>query len=221
MIKYIRNDNGFIFFKNNQQLFTENQKEIIVKNETLANYFVNEFGDKKKINDQYSNLNLTLFSCNLNKKDREIIISELLHNIDFDIVFYRGFKDSELIQLLNKKLNPYLNSFSKKYDMKIKKMTSIIYKNDNFNKENFWCFLNSIDNFKLTTIYKLSGITKSVILSYFFLKQKISYVELFKLTNIENFFQQKKWGYVLEQKEKDKEILKILKNISIFFKNVI
>ena len=182
-----------------------------------AKQFVREFGDKNKVKDQYSNFNLTLFSCDLDYDDKRLIISKLLNNIENDIILYRGFDDLELTNLLNKKLNPYLDNFNKKFNARIRKICSIFDENKDLNKEKFEFYLEELCNFKLTTIYKLSGISKSVVLSYFFLEQKITIFDLFELTNIENFVQQKKWGYVPEQKDKDKEILKILKNISIFF----
>ena len=81
-------------------------------------------------------------------------------------------------------------------------------------------FLINLDNFELSCIYKLSSFTKSAILSYFFIKKEINHRELFDLTNLENNFQQKLWGYVDEQKKLDIYSLEILKNISIFFKNI-
>ncbi len=221
MIEYKKNDRGFIFLKDKIELSTKNEKEVLVKNVSHAKQFVREFGDKNKVKDQYSNFNLTLFSCDLDYDDKRLIISKLLNNIENDIILYRGFDDLELTNLLNKKLNPYLDNFNKKFNARIRKNSSIFDKNKDLNKEKFKFYLEELCNFKLTTIYKLSGISKSVVLSYFFLEQKITIFDLFELTNIENFVQQKKWGYVPEQKDKDKEILKILKNISIFFKNVI
>ena len=54
--------------------------------------------------------------------------------------------------------------------------------------------------FLLSCIYKLTRLTKSVILSYFFTVGRFNYNKLFELTNIENNFQQEIWGYVDEQK---------------------
>ena len=71
--------------------------------------------------------------------------------------------------------------------------------------------------FFLSCIYKLTCLTKSVILSYFFIFKKITYKKLFELTNIENNFQQKKWGYVDEQKRIDVESINILKKYFNFF----
>ena len=58
-----------------------------------------------------------------------------------------------------------------------------------------------MNNFYLTALFKLSGISKSVILSYFFLENKVDISEFFKLINLENKFQQNQWGYVDEQKK--------------------
>ena len=53
-----------------------------------------------------------------------------------------------------------------------------------------------------------------------FIIRRITYKNLFELTNIEHNFQQKNWGYVDEQKRIDTHTVNILKNISIFFKNI-
>ena len=47
----------------------------------------------------------------------------------------------------------------------------------------------------------------------------INYNTLFKLTNMEYNYQQKRWGVVPEQENIDKNFYNTLKKISIFFKN--
>ena len=84
----------------------------------------------------------------------------------------------------------------------------------------FKSYLDKLDVFKLTTLYKLSSLTKSVILSYFFVNKKINYKTLYKLTNIEYNYQQKRWGTVEEQLLMNKDFIERIKNISFFFKNI-
>ena len=74
MIEYKKNDRGFIFLKDKIELSTKNEKEVLVKNVSHAKQFVREFGDKNKVKDQYSNFNLTLFSCDLDYDDKRLII---------------------------------------------------------------------------------------------------------------------------------------------------
>jgi chaperone required for assembly of F1-ATPase len=122
--------------------------------------------------------------------------------------------------LLSKKLDKYIKLFSKEFKLRLSLINSLSIKRKQLNYEKFNDFLTNLDNFELSSIYKLSSFTKSVILSYFFIEKKISYKKLFDLTNLENKFQQKLWGYVDEQKKLDSHSLEILKNISIFFKNI-
>ena len=77
-------------------------------------------------------------------------------------------------------------------------------------------YLLNLNVFLLSCIYKLTCLTKSVILSYFFITRRFNYNKLFELTNIENNFQQKIWGYVDEQKKIDLQSIKILKIFQFF-----
>jgi chaperone required for assembly of F1-ATPase len=105
--------------------------------------------------------------------------------------------------------------------MKLKVIEGFIENaNYSLNKKLFKKFIQKLNNFFLTALFKLSGISKSVILSYFFLKNKIDIPEFFKLINLENKFQQNHWGYVDEQKKNDQYYLSSLKKISFFLKNV-
>ena len=123
---------------------------------------------------------------------------------------------------MNQKYDPFIKNFNKKFNMKLtliedfKKMqTVLLIKNLLFKK-----FILKLNNFNLTIFFKLSSISKSVILSYFFLMKKIDIPEFFKLINLENKYQQNLWGYVDEQKKIDEHSLTTLKKISFFFKNV-
>ena len=77
-----------------------------------------------------------------------------------------------------------------------------------------------MDVFQLTIFYKLSCLTKSVILSYFYINKKINNNTLYKLSNLEYTYQQKRWGVVKEQKEVDKNHFETIKKISFFLKNI-
>ena len=152
--------------------------------------------------------------------DKNKIINLLLDNLKNDLILFRFFEDKNLQTLICKKLDVYVDEFSKIFKTNLKFIYSFKIDSKKLNYQIFKKFLMDLNVFLLSCIYKLTCLTKSVILSYFFIIKKINYKQLFELTNIENQFQQKKWGYVNEQKKIDIYSIEVLKNISIFFKNI-
>ena len=78
--------------------------------------------------------------------------------------------------------------------------------------------MDKLDNYNLTVLFKLATLTKSVILSYFFVMKDINYNTLFKLTNMEYNYQQKRWGVVPEQENIDKNHYNTLKKFQFSLK---
>ncbi len=218
MIKLIKAKDKYRFSRNDIYLKTLSGRFLEVKKRKHAETFIEELLVEGKLIDPYSLVNLTFFSCNLEKKDVVEIKKKILELINFDFILYRSFDDRALKSLMEKKFSRFINDFEDKFHLKLTISNSI----SEYNKVDslsFQNFLNKLDDFQLTTLYKLSSLTKSVILSYFFINQKINYNTLYKLSNLEYTYQQKQWGVVNEQKEIDKNFLKIIKNISFFFKN--
>ena len=169
---------------------------------------------------EYSLVNLTFFSCALDENDKKQMVNILLDYLKNDLILYRYFEDEKLRILINNKLNIYVEEFSKKFRIKLYLVNNLSLNTKKLNDVCFKEYLLNLNVFLLSCIYKLTCLTKSVILSYFFIVRRFNYNKLFELTNIENNFQQKIWGYVDEQKKIDVQSVKILKNISIFFKNI-
>ena len=209
----------FFFYKGNDQVFLNASKPLYVFKKKHANLVLKEMIQKPD-NNQFSVLNLTRFSVALSFEDRKKIKELIIDLLRNDLVLFRCFDDNDLLKLLTKKLDEYIRLFSKEFNLKLSLTSSISKRDKEYDYKKFNDFLINLDNFELSCIYKLSSLTKSVILSYFFFEKKISYKKLFDLTNLENNFQQKFWGYVDEQKKLDGDFLEILKNISIFFKNI-
>ena len=136
-------------------------------------------------------LNLTFFSCALDIDDKNKIINLLLDNLKNDLILFRFFEDKNLQTLICKKLDVYVDEFSKIFKTNLKFIYSFKIDSNKLNYEIFKKFLIDLNVFLLSCIYKLTCLTKSVILSYFFIIKKINYKQLFELTNIENQFQQK------------------------------
>ena len=126
--------------------------------------------------------------------DKNKIINLLLDNLKNDLILFRFFEDKNLQTLICKKLDVYVDEFSKIFKTNLKFIYSFKIDSNKLNYEIFEKFLIDLNVFLLSCIYKLTCLTKSVILSYFFIIKKINYKQLFELTNIENQFQQKKMG---------------------------
>jgi chaperone required for assembly of F1-ATPase len=120
---------------------------------------------------------------------------------------------------MEKQFDPFIFEFEGLFDCNFEKIFSIV-KSSNLKHASFNLYLNELDIFKLTTLFKLSSLTKSVILSYFFINKKINYKTLYKLSNLEYNYQQKRWGIVEEHLLMNKDFIESIKNISFFFKNI-
>ena len=219
MIKIIKINNNYRFLKNNENLKTEKGNVLFVKRKKHAELIIKEFLNTVKSKDPNSILNLTLFSCNLSKGEVEQIKKKIIEFLNFDLLFFRSFNENELLKTMEKEFDPFIAEFEDLFNCNSKKVFSIVHSNK-LNHLSFKSYLDTLDIFKLTTLFKLSSLTKSVILSYFFINKKINYKILYKLTNLEYNYQQKRWGVVEEHLLIKEDFIKIIKNISLFFKNI-
>ncbi len=218
---YKSNDDFFIFYKNESLIKVSDNNPLIAINLKHAELILKDLRKKEVKPDQFSILGLTMFASSLDKKLINEIVLKLLKNLDFDLLLYRYFDDQTLLKLMNKKYDPFINKFNESFNMKLKVTEGFIENaNHHLDKKFFKKFIQKLNNFYLTALFKLSGISKSVILSYFFLENKVNIPEFFRLINLENKFQQNHWGYVDEQKKNDQYYLSSLKKISFFLKNV-
>ena len=218
---YKSGDDFFTFFKNNSLIKVSENHPLLALNKKHAELILKDLGKKEIKPDQYSVLGLSMFASSLDKKQINEIILKLLKNLDFDLLLYRYFDDEKLIKLMNQEYDPFINKFNELFKIKLKKIKGLIKNsNSSLDKQLFKKSILKFNNFYLTALFKLSGISKSVILSYFFLNNKINISEFFKLINLENRFQQNLWGYVDEQKKNDQYYLSTIRKISFFLKNV-
>ena len=73
MIKIVKVNKNYRFIKNNQNLKTESGNILFVKRKKHAELIIEEFLQQTKSKNPNTLLNLTLFSCNLNKDEIEQI----------------------------------------------------------------------------------------------------------------------------------------------------
>ena len=221
MFDFKKEDNKYLILKNQKNLFIENRCHLYAKSENMARKIVDEikalgYLDLRKL----PLTSLAFFAVSLNSKDRNDIINYLIESINFDNILYRPLNDNFLKILMDKKYNYYIISFSRKFSIQLE----IIYGTlgsqkklyNNILKKNF----SSFDCFSLSLLYKITKMTNSIILSYYFMLKKYGIKKLENLTNLESHYQNSKWGLTKEQELNNKNFLLTLKNFSIFLKTL-
>ena len=200
---YKSSNEFFTFYKNNSLIKVSENNPLLALSSKHAELIIKDLRKKEIKPDQFSVLGLSMFASSIDKKQISEIIFKLLKNLDFDLLLYRYFEDEKLVKLMNQKYDPFINKFNELFNIKLKIIKDLIKNTNSFlDKQLFERYILKLNNFYLTALLKLSGISKSVILSYFFLNKKINISEFVELTNLENRFQQNLWGYVNEQKKK-------------------
>ena len=219
MIEIVEYNKKYIFKKKQSKIRTQKGYLLEVNNKTHANLIISEILNKKKLKDPYSIINLTFFSCDLNDGDKEEIKLKIIEILNFDLTLYRFYEEEEFKVILEKNFKPYVTNFQEIFKTKLTLINSMLEYND-VKSVDFKIFLDNLHNFELTILFKLATLTRSVILSFNFLKKKIDYNSLYKLSNLEYTYQQKRWGLVDEQKLINRNNFLVMKNISFFLKNI-
>ena len=219
MIKVKERSGNFYFYKNDKIITTPNGSKLKVKNKNQVERILDDFKKQKYSSNPNSILNLTLFSCNLDDTEKGMIVTKVIEILKCDSAIYRCFDDRNLVDFMNKNLNFYVNKFKRKFNVRIELLHSILSTLD-YDSDDFTKFLKKIDKFRLTVLYKSGILTKSTILSYFFMNRDIDYKILYKLSNLEYIYQQKMWGKLDEHKIIEKNSKNALKNLSFFLNNL-
>ena len=210
----------YYIFKNSKKLKTlNNQNYIFLPSKKLAQMFINEL---KNLNSKknFSIMSLVFYSCDLKSLNRKKIIEILCENVKFDNILYRPENNEFLKKKMDSRYKKYIENFKIVFNFDLNVFSKITKHQTNLNFNDFKNFLFKIDNFKLTLLFKLVNISKSVILSYNFITNKFGIRKFMNLYNLEYIYQKEKWGQVDEQKPAENNINEELKNIEIFFKNL-
>lgn len=219
MFKFKKSGNKYVILNNQKKISMKNNLNFYVKSKQMALKIVDEINnvgyfDLKKL----PITSLAFFSVNLDSKDKKDVISYLTNSITFDNTLYRPANDETLKNLMDKEYNHYISSFSRTFSMKLNiKCDALGYQKDLCN-DSFEEKISSYDCFSLALFYKLTKMTNSVILSYYFMLRKYGIKKLDNLTNLERHYQNINWGLTTEQEIENKNFLLILKNFSIFLK---
>ena len=148
------------------------------------------------------------------KANNIFYINEITDNLNNDMICYFANSPLELVDLQNKEWFPLINYMESSYNIELiytSKLFSINQKPDSLLK--LKNILNEINIFKLSAIYTLSQITKSIIISLALVNNKISAKKAFENSNLEELYQISKWG-------KDEEAFDRLNTIKVDIRNI-
>ena len=148
------------------------------------------------------------------KPNNIFYINEITDNLNNDMICYFANSPLELVDLQNKEWLPLINYMKSSYNIELiytSKLFSINQKPDSLLK--LKNILNEINIFKLSAIYTLSQITKSIIISLALVNNKISAKKAFENSNLEELYQISKWG-------KDEEAFDRLNTIKVDIRNI-
>jgi len=148
------------------------------------------------------------------KPNNVFYINEITDNLNNDMICYFANSPVELVDLQNKEWLPLINYMESSYNIELiytSKLFSINQKPDSLLK--LKNILNEINIFKLSAIYTLSQITKSIIISLALVNNKISAKKAFENSNLEELYQISKWG-------KDEEAFDRLNTIKVDIRNI-
>lgn len=148
------------------------------------------------------------------KPNNIFYINEITNNLNNDMICYFANSPIELVDLQNKEWLPLINYMESSYNIELiytSKLFSINQKPDSLLK--LKNILNEINIFKLSAVYTLSQITKSIIISLALVNNKISAKKAFENSNLEELYQISKWG-------KDEEAFDRLNTIKVDIRNI-
>jgi ATP synthase F1 complex assembly factor 2 len=190
-----------------RKLKTPTGKVFQVDNEILANMISQEWQSQTNVI-KLTTMHLTSLTntCldNPNKLTKQLISSSLNEYLKTDTILYFEDSNSNLLKLQQEKWKPVVDWFNTKFtdlNLSIKQNENLFQINDGMSNNTNNSFLKYLDqNFDLNTLIALNYMCeclKSVILSVALLERAIDNVdETCKLANLEQLFQNEKWGKV-------------------------
>ena len=201
---------------NNKSLKTPDGNIIELPSIKLAKILLKDYESsfKSKSLNIVSPIKITNTAIDKIKPNNIFYINEITDNLNNDMICYFANSPVELVDLQNKDWIPLINYMKSSYNIELiytSKLFSINQKPDSLLK--LKNILNEINIFKLSAIYTLSQITKSIIISLSLVNNKISAKKAFENSNLEELYQISKWG-------KDEEAFDRLNTIKVDIRNI-
>ena len=201
---------------NNKSLKTPDGNTIELPSMKLAKILLKDYESsfKSKPLNIVRPIKITNTAIDKIKPNNIFYINEITDNLNNDMICYFANSPVELVDLQNKDWLPLINYMKSSYNIELiytSKLFSINQKPDSLLK--LKNILNEINIFKLSAIYTLSQITKSIIISLALVNNKISAKKAFENSNLEELYQISKWG-------KDEEAFDRLNTIKVDIRNI-
>lgn len=221
MFDFKKQEDGFLIIEDGRPYTLQKGKRIIFSSLNKTKYLIKDLNYLKKksfLNPEL--VRLCVFASNLNSKDFEAIIDQIINQLNFDNILYRPTNDNKLSELMNKKYSYIIEKFSKEFKINFKIIKGTIGHQDRFNSRFLKVFLKKLNKYQITVILNLVQISKSVILSYNFVNLNLNQYDFLDLSNFENDYNVNRWGQTDENISSENEIKKKMKNITIFLKEL-
>ena len=201
---------------NNRSLKTPDGNIIELPSMKLAKILLKDYESsfKSKPLDIVTPIKITNTAIDKIKPNNIFYINEITNNLNNDMICYFANSPVELVDLQNKEWLPLINYMRSSYNIELihtSKLFSINQKPDSLLK--LKNILDEINTFKLSAIYTLSQITKSIVISLALVNNKISAKKAFENSNLEELYQISKWG-------KDEEAFDRLNTIKVDIRNI-
>ena len=201
---------------NNKSLKTPDGNTIELPSMKLAKILLKDYESsfKSKPLNIVRPIKITNTAIDKIKPNNIFYINEITNKLNNDMICYFANSPIELVDLQNKEWLPLINYMESSYNIELiytSKLFSINQKPDSLLK--LKNILNEINIFKLSAIYTLSQITKSIIISLALVNNKISAKKAFENSNLEELYQISKWG-------KDEEAFDRLNAIKVDIRNI-
>ena len=216
-IDIVQNKKGkYLLNINNKSLKTPDGNIIELPSIKLAKILLKDYESnfKSKPLNIVRPIKITNTAIDKIKPNNIFYINEITDNLNNDMICYFANSPLELVDLQNKEWLPLINYMESSYNIELiytSKLFSINQKPDSLLK--LKNILNEINIFKLSAIYTLSQITKSIIISLALVNNKISAKKAFENSNLEELYQISKWG-------KDEEAFDRLNTIKVDIRNI-
>lgn len=216
-IDIVQGKNGkYLLNINNKSLKTPDGNIIELPSIKLAKILLKDYESsfKSKPLNIVRPIKITNTAIDKIKPNNIFYINEITDNLNNDMICYFANSPVELVDLQNKDWLPLINYMKSSYNIELiytSKLFSINQKPDSLLK--LKNILNEINIFKLSAIYTLSQITKSIIISLALVNNKISAKKAFENSNLEELYQISKWG-------KDEEAFDRLNTIKVDIRNI-
>ena len=194
--------NTFVYYRNNKLLKTAKGNAIKVLSLDFAQIILNKLEKQKNIKDS-NFFKLFFFSSDLDVKQRRIIRKSIIKYLDTDLICYRSNKGTELEKMQTKYWDPYIVFCEKNFKLNYKKNYTIMpLKQDILNKHKIVKLLDNMDKYTLTAFFFLVEVTNSIIISLNVLYKSVSNNLVWRDCNLEEEYNQLKWGTDKDLKKK-------------------